>query len=333
MRKVISLLLALSVFFALCACGSGESGNVSSNSEKDLDQLCVEDVSFEPSTSDSYNMRIKVRNNDFPSFKDRDLINVVVYFQLLDASGNGLPANISYIESWNEFPNLQAGQSCWTTSWHAIDKAAVDAAERVQFTSCEFRYSQDKQGEWKHVKGAFSAPVSFEIKDIIPVGEDAFTVENLSVEFSDSLPADVTSQSAYSRGLYNKGYDYVPKDSETYAHIAFSITNLTKNDIILNETSGDVVIALDFDNGFIYSTSGANPSFMKSGNSFSVGCHVSERYSERVGDEITLSPLVTYDVELYLRCAKAVAEQTDKPLVFSISTELPGYNQIVIDVR
>lgn len=50
-------------------------------------------------------------------------------------------------------------------------------------------------------------------------------------------------------------------------------------------------------------------------------------------DEITLSPLVTYDVELYLRCAKAVAEQTDKPLVFSISTNLPGYDQIAVKVR
>ena len=278
-------------------------------------------------------MRIKVRNNDIHYFKDRTLINVVVYFQLLDASGNGLPANISFIESWSEFPNLPVGQSCWTTSKNAIDKAAVDAAERVQFTSCEFRYSQDAQGEWKQVKAAFSAPVSFDIKDIIPAGEDAFTVENLSVEFSDSLPAGVTSQSAYSGGLYNKGYDYVLKDSETYAHISFAITNLTKNDIILNETSGDVVIALDFDDGFIYSTNGSNPSFMKSGSSFSVGCHTSEYHSERIGDEITLSPLVTYDVELYLRCAKAVAEQTDKPLVFSISTNLPGYDQIAVKVR
>ncbi len=46
-----------------------------------------------------------------------------------------------------------------------------------------------------------------------------------------------------------------------------------------------------------------------------------------------ISPLVTYDVELYLRCAKAVAEQTDKPLVFSISTNLPGYDQIAVKVR
>ena len=46
-----------------------------------------------------------------------------------------------------------------------------------------------------------------------------------------------------------------------------------------------------------------------------------------------ISPLVTYDVELYLRCAKAVAEQTDKPLAFSISTNLPGYDQIAVKVR
>lgn len=55
--------------------------------------------------------------------------------------------------------------------------------------------------------------------------------------------------------------------------------------------------------------------------------------NKNVPDEITLSPLVTYDVELYLRCAKAVAEQTDKPLVFSISTNLPGYDQIAVKVR
>ncbi len=63
MRKATSLLLTLCMVFALCACGSG-GGSVSSNREKDLDPLCVEDVSFEPDTSDSYNMRIKVRNND-----------------------------------------------------------------------------------------------------------------------------------------------------------------------------------------------------------------------------------------------------------------------------
>lgn len=303
------------------------------NNSKNTDQLLVEDVSFEADSSGSYQMLIKARNNGIPSFTDRELVNVVVYFQLLDTSGNGLPVNVSCIESLHELPNLSVGQSCWTTSSYSIDKTAVDAAECVQFTSYEFRYSQDSQGEWKQVKGSFSTPVSFYIKDIIPVGEEAFTIENLSVEFSDSLPHDVTSQGAYSAGLYNKGYDYSLRDSETYAHITFSITNLTKNDIVLNETSGEVVISLDFDDGFIYSTNGSNPSFMISGTNFSITCHTSQSSSERLGDEITLSPLVTYDIELYLRCAKAVAEQTDKPLVFSLSTNLPGYNQITINMR
>ena len=163
MRRLFSLLLTIAVVFALCACG--EKPN--SNTTKHVDEISIEGVSFEPHSSSSYNMRVLARNNGFPQFEDRNIINVVVYFRLVDASGNALPANISFIESWSEFPNLPDGQDCWTTALHTIDKKAVDSAAYIEFNSYELRYSQNAQGEWLHLRGHLSEPVSFEISDVL----------------------------------------------------------------------------------------------------------------------------------------------------------------------
>ena len=311
---------------------SSTQGQAKVDHQSQANKIAIEGVSFEPRSSKSYNMRVCARNTGFPFLDDRQLINVVVYFRLLDDFGNGIPVNISFIESWSEFPNLTAGQSCWTTSIHSIDKASVDAARLIEFTSCEFRYSQNAKGEWKQLKEVFSEPISFEIADIIPVGVDPFTLENVSVEFVDSLPFDITKQTAWRAGLM-EGFDYALNNSETYAAIQFSITNMTKQDIILNDLAGNCIIELNFDDGFIYSTNGSKPSFIKSGNNYAVMNNPSQNQSQRIGDEITLSPLVTYDVELFIRCAKAVATQADKSLIVSIRTAQPGYNKVDVVLR
>lgn len=346
MKKAMALLLALVMVFALFGCGSKEasasqtevpaaSKSETADASKEVDVLSVEGVSFEPYTQDYYDMNICVRNNSFPVLEGRELVDVVVYFSLLDASGNGIPLNRSEIDSFSDFPNLLPGQSCWTAQINHIDKAAVDAADTVQFTAYEFRYGPDETGEWKQIKGTLSEPVSFKIADLIPVGEEAFTVENLSVEFTSSLPSDIPGLDAF----YPDATELTEElrsglsDSEVYADIHFTITNLMKTAVVLNDLHGDFMIELNYDDGYIFSTDSSKVSVMKSGSKSSSMFHISETRTKRLGDEITLPPLSSLDVELFLRCAKVVSTQKDKSLVVSFMTSEAGYSKLEVNVR
>lgn len=346
MKRAIALLLAAVMAFVLCGCGSKEasesqmevsttSKSEPSDASKEVDVLSVEGVSFKPNTRELYDMDICVRNNSFPVLEGRELVNVVVFFNLLDASGNGIPSNRSQIDSFEEFPNLLPGQSCWTTSINQIDKAAVDAADTIVFTAFEFRYGQDANGEWKQIKGTLAEPVSFKIADIIPVDEEAFTVENLSVSFTSSLPSDIPGLDAF----YPDATELTEElksglsDSEVYADIRFTITNLMKKEVVLNDLHGDFMIELNYDDGYIFSTDSSKVSVMKCGNKSSSLFHISQTRTKRLGDEITLPPLSSLDVELFLRCAKVVSTQKDKALVVSFMTSEAGYNKLDVVVR
>ena len=144
----------------------------------------------------------------------------------------------------------------------------------------------------------------------------AVKIENVQVGFSDQLSGAVTSSSAYTiRGDKDK---FVLSDSETYAVIQFSVTNLTKEEIKIADIRDNFMVELNFNNGFIYSTNSEGYCFFTSGKDTAI---VSRSSST---GKLTAAPLVKVDVTLFLPCAKIVQTEVDKPLIVTFLSTYAG---------
>ena len=314
--------------------------------EPHIDELAIEAVALKyDSAHQQYRMNVKIRNINYPSFEGRNIEAVRISFKFLDKEGDAVPANRSDMYN-KEFAGLQKGQAGWgpyvltegSGTFFPIDRAAVDTAYAITFDSYQFTSTPDADMRHNNIMGKFSNPPVFLIDDIFPnrpdsqvvSGSDAIAVENVTVEFTDTLPSSMKENTAYRAGM--KKIDYSIKSSETYAAIHFMITNLTKQDFFIADMHGDFAIELNFNNGFIYSTESNAVHFVQCEKEFAVISH-SGSSSTRVGDQIPLSPLVSADVTLYLPCAKLVETMTDKPLVVSFHTTQTGNKQIDVKVR
>lgn len=321
------------------------AGQQAEPEEPHVDELAVEDVAFEyDSKNQRYRMNVKVRNIQYPTFEGLGIKSVRVGFQFLDKNGDAVAVNRSEIPGYED---LRTGQAGWgpyvltgSGSIYPIDRVTVDTAYSITFTTYEVISTNDAEGRSKRIKGTLSDPPVFILDDIIPgrsdaeamAGSDAVMVENVSVDFTDKLPAEITGSTAYRAGI-QKDFHYTLTDSETYAVIRFSITNMTTKEIELAETGGDFFfVELNFNNGFLYSTKGSKACVMTSGKEIAV-MESSGSGSTRIGNAIAIGPLVTYDVTLYLPCAKLVETMTDKPLVVSFHTTQTGDKQIDVKVR
>lgn len=355
MKRILAALLVLTMMFVLIACGADKSGSgsnqaVSQANEKNqknpaqgtahVDELSVEDVSLEYAEKQNcYMISAKVRNNQYPTVEGWPTVTMVsVHFRFLDAAGDGLPSNCDAINNMDTLPGLAPGAASWAGGFK-VDVGVVDTAESIVFDSYRILYQGEDKSYAENINGVFSDPPVFHLDDIIPgranakatAESDAVTVENVSVDFVDTLPMEIKGETAYMAGV-KKDFNYTLNDSETYAVIEFSITNMTTREMTLADIGGNFYVDLRFDEGFVYSTKGSKACLMKSGKEFAVMGRSGSK-STRIGDPIALSPLVTYDVTLYLPCAKLVSTQTDKPLVVSFHTTQTGDKQVDVKVR
>ena len=304
-----------------------------------IDEVNVEGVSLTyDEKRNCYVINAKVRNNGYPTLEDWPTISSVsVRFRFLDSVGDGILSNCDSINNMDTLPGLAPGEAAWAGGF-TIDVGVVDTAESIIFDSYSVLLRSDSKDYAQSIQGTISNPPIFKLDEIIPgradakklAESDAVAVDNVTVDFADFLPPAVMGSTAYQGGIDK--FHYTLTDSETYAVIRFAITNMTTKEIALADIGGDFFIELNFNDGFIYSTKGSKACVLQSNNEIAV-MEWSGNKSSRIGDEIVLPPLVTYDVVAYIPCAKLVATMTDKPLVVSFHTTQTGDKQIDVKVR
>lgn len=152
----------------------------------------------------------------------------------------------------------------------------------------------------------------------------AVKIENVAVGFSDTLPEAIRSSSQYK-------FDpdrYALSDSQVYAVIQFSLTNLSREEIKVADIKDNFMVELNYNDGFIYSTDSETYCFFLSGNQY-----MFLKKNASVGQTITAQPLVTIDVTLYLPCAKAVSTELDDPLVVTFLSTYAGRESFDFVIR
>lgn len=154
---------------------------------------------------------------------------------------------------------------------------------------------------------------------------NAVTIQNVSVEFLDALPASITSSSAYSSSGNKE--DFVLNESQVYSVITFTITNQTAKEIEIADIHDNFMVELIYDNTYVYSTDSESAAFFKSGSQ-----SANVRSSSSIG-KVTLSPLTTADVAVYIPCAREVSTNTDNYLIVSFLSAYSGYETFEFIIR
>lgn len=149
---------------------------------------------------------------------------------------------------------------------------------------------------------------------------NAVTIENVSVAYLNELPQNIKSSTTYSVCGFKD--EFVLNDSQVYVEIHFTITNKTAGEMKIADIHDDFLVELIYDNQFVYSPDTNSWSFFKSGAQTAV---VSDMAS--IGS-VTLAPLTTKDVIVYMPCAKEISTELDKYLIVVFTSNYSGYENL-----
>ena len=130
MKRIFALLLALTMIFALCACGGGKTEQASTPEAKPTPEakeakLAVEDFEITKVEREKgkFLFRVKIRN-----ISDADLDLVEFDYQILDANGDilqDMPCGAS---------NVEAGQAIWAGAYSVkFEGSHFDEAVAIRF--------------------------------------------------------------------------------------------------------------------------------------------------------------------------------------------------------
>lgn len=153
----------------------------------------------------------------------------------------------------------------------------------------------------------------------------AVTIANVSVAYADALPQSIKSSSTYSVSGFKE--EFVLNESQTYAVISFTVTNQTAGEIKIADIHDDFLIELIYDNQYVYSPDSDSWCFFQSGAQTAV---VSDMAS--IGS-VTLAPLATKGVTVYIPCAKEVSTDVEKYLIVVFTSNYSGYENFEFVIR
>ena len=153
----------------------------------------------------------------------------------------------------------------------------------------------------------------------------AATIENVSVEYSNELPRNIKSSTTYSVCGFKD--EFVLNESQVYAEIHFTITNKTTSEMKIADIKDNFLVELIYDNQFVYSPDTNSWCFFKAGSQTAV---VSGMAS--IG-AVTLAPLTTKDVIVYMPCAKEVSTELDNFLIVVFTSNYSGYENYEFIIR
>lgn len=154
---------------------------------------------------------------------------------------------------------------------------------------------------------------------------NAVTIENVSVSYLDELPKSIKSSSTYSICGFKE--DFILNDSQVYAEIHFTVSNKTSEEIKIADIHDNFLVELIYDNHFVYSSDTNSWCFFKAGSQTAV---VSDTAS--VGS-VTLAPLTTKEVVVYMPCAREVSTELDKYLIVVFTSNYSGYENYEFVIR
>lgn len=154
---------------------------------------------------------------------------------------------------------------------------------------------------------------------------NAAAIRDVTVEFVPELPREIKSSTTYSASGFQEEFEL--NDSQVYARIRFTLTNRSEKEIEVADIHDDFLVELIYDDRYVYTPDSNSWCFFRAGSQTAV---VSDMAS--IG-EVSLAPLSTKEVTVYLPCAKEVSENQDKHLLVIFTSNYSGYENFEFIIR
>lgn len=154
---------------------------------------------------------------------------------------------------------------------------------------------------------------------------DSAVIANVTVDYADALPRSIESSATY-RATDHKD-DLVLDESQVYAVVQFRMTSKTTKEIKIADIQDDFLVELIYDNRYVYSPDNGSRSVFQSGSQIAV-----VGGSSSVG-AVTLAPLSSKDVTVYIPCAREVSTQLDRELIVVFTSHYCGYENFEFIIR
>lgn len=150
-------------------------------------------------------------------------------------------------------------------------------------------------------------------------------IEQVSVEFADTLPPEITGSSTYSACDFKEKFVLDP--SQQYALIRFTVTNQTEKEMKIADIRDEFLVELIYDNRYIFTPNSSSWCFFQAGGQVAA---VSEMASVGL---CTLDPLSTKDVAVYIPCSRAISEHPENYLIVLFSSTHSGFEIFEFIIR
>ena len=173
-----------------------------------IDELTIEDayLEYNPKATYEYKYRffVKVRFNYMIPEGTVDL-RCYIWPQFLDQDGTVMPSNGTGISTTStlSYSDLEPGQASWNYEQFNINPDKFDVVKSIKLSSYTINYKT--ANGYETIKGIFSEPVIFSIDDLL-AGEHPWlkeekdptiSIDNVSLDYTDSLPASITNSGTY----------------------------------------------------------------------------------------------------------------------------------------
>lgn len=303
MRKAISLLLALSMVFALCACGA------ESIDDKYADEVVVEEAYFEYAPNiNKYKLYVKAKNQYVNTGNKALPDRFSAIFQLLDKDGNIIVDKSNAADRvW--FFNLEIGQSGWSESHSTYDVDYVESAAYIRFPAYSIMYHPDRIG-WSHEGKLTDMPTfpvnidaaeSTEEQDIVCALGDTAITNNVELTLTDI---------SFQEKIKTSSNGYIGTEEAIFCCLSIEVKNVGKEEIKVKDC---LDVSVDYDNGYTYSTTGKKYSFLFKADDLQ--SFVAFRYGgSYTGSSMVLLPLASQKYLLAIPCTSDLMNDSTSPL-------------------
>lgn len=225
-----------------------------------------------------------------------------------------------------EFVGSQTGSGFWKTAENgiAVGAGSVNLEDVLQPTEENGAISLIG-GPWHFVRPSDLPMQEFTIGE---TGEDdTISVTLVDVQFVDSLPLEIYNKVKSMGREY--GEETILGEGQVYACVTYTIQNVSKSTITLGDHDHCLEIALDYDDGYIYSTEDESADYFVASSS-----DLSVYYKDVGTDAIEIQALSSKTINTYIRCPERVGSNEAAQLdVIFLSLYNPSVQYYRFNVR
>ena len=305
MRKIVAFLLALTMVFALCACGASSGGNVKADVEEVLFE--IEDIEHEIYNSGVLSVKYLLKN-----LSESDFATVELTYQVFDENDNKVSTDTTIC-----LMSLH-GDSVWGNLAAPLKEG--QAGGYIRFIDAK-AYIMEGNNPTGNVEKILSADV---VENVFPFGNctsdstngDDGNLSNVTLSVGEKIQTDsveITLNKLAFQGSVGIGSGVslaASGDDMILACLSFDIRNISKDTLLVRDFMNVVV---DYNDGFIYDTQDKYCYLVEAeDNDPSVLTFKYDRSAS--GTEFKLSPLQSDKFVLAIPCADVLGEDTTSPL-------------------